>query len=213
MSIYQQSFQVFSSHCLEKQCSGLRWPTKKDQVHIAAEHPRIGFLVFQSSREGKSTQRTLNQQLSFRAHSRQWIRAIEGFPEERGDAHHGEPCSRWQTSEVRVLDQLGGKRGAFHSCEFTEIYGGQALDEPAPIGFMANFPVAASAVRWRWPQIRPEGRQYTGLLKNKGACRSPQTSLKESTAMKRGANGSVCAQFLSALPRLPEDWRKLNMGK
>ena len=37
--------------------------------------------------------------------------------EERGKAFYGEPCSRWQKEEVRLMSELGATRGALYSCE------------------------------------------------------------------------------------------------
>ena len=46
-----------------------------------------------------------------------WHAHLTVTSEERGDAHFGEPCSWWQTAEVKHLAKLGATRGAQHTCE------------------------------------------------------------------------------------------------
>jgi hypothetical protein len=42
------------------------------------------------------------------------------FPEDLGDAAHGEPASLWQLPEALALSSLGLVRGAIYQCEWSE---------------------------------------------------------------------------------------------
>ena len=58
--------------------------------------------------------------------------------EERGEAHFGEPCSWWQTAEVKHLAELGAIRGALYTCELAHKWSQGTVDKPGSMGFMAQ---------------------------------------------------------------------------
>ena len=73
--------------------------------------------------------------------------------EERGKAHFGEPCSWWQTEDVRLLAHLGATRGAFYSCEIVKHWTSKSCLKPGSLGVMSNFSAQCKELKEGWPQI------------------------------------------------------------
>ena len=128
--------------------------------------------------------------------------------EERGEAHFGEPCSWWQSSELQLMSSLGAHRGAFYTCEIAKRWGVSHLNKAGSLGVLSNFrlPVSCAA---GWPRIS-ESREYRGPLSAKCSCGAKQESIKSQKASSPAIHATVCAEFLTALHRLPEEKGELN---
>ena len=117
--------------------------------------------------------------------------------EERGEAHFGEPCSWWQTVEVKILAKLGATKGALYTCELARRWSQVNIDKPGSLGFMTNIP-CSGAVQTGWP--RCNAITSTRLCTCQGQRRNQHTQ-------------QHVQNFLHALPRLPEERESLNMVK
>ena len=84
--------------------------------------------------------------------------------EERGKAFSGEPCSWWQTEEVRLLSELGATRSALYSCELVQKWTKQNRDKPGSMGIMTNFGVQCPELHEGWPQLSETSPSYMGPL-------------------------------------------------
>ena len=149
--------------------------------------------------------------LAFAAMTQKGTALVLTTSEERGEAHFGEPCSWWQTAEVRYLAKLGATRGAFYTCELAHKWSQGAIDKPGSLGFMANFP-CSEAVKTGWPQLSAQ-REYLGPLPQTCQCTHRHAALHQSRATSKSTHAAVCAEFLQALPRLPEGKGSLNTMK
>ena len=128
--------------------------------------------------------------------------------EERGEAHFGEPCSWWQSTELQLMSNLGAHRGAFYTCEIAKKWGVTNLSKAGSMGVLSNFQLPVSCAVG-WPRIN-ENREYKGPLSAKCSCGTPHDSIKNQRASSAAIHSTVCAEFLSALHRLPEEKGELN---
>ena len=128
--------------------------------------------------------------------------------EERGEAHFGEPCSWWQSSELQLVSRLGAHRVAFYTCDIAKRWGVTQLDKAGSMGVLSNFrlPVSSAA---GWPRIS-ESREYRGPLSAKCSCGAQHESIKSQKASSPAIHATVCAEFPKALHRLPEENGELN---
>ena len=104
--------------------------------------------------------------------------------------------------------QLGAHRGAFYTCEIAKRWGVSHLNKAGSLGVLSNFrlPVSCAA---GWPRIS-ESREYRGPLSAKCSCGAQQESIKSQKASSPAIHATVCAEFLTALHRLPEEKGELN---
>ena len=133
--------------------------------------------------------------------------------EERGKAFYGEPCSWWQTEEVRLMSELGAARGALYSCEVVQKWTKQVRDKPGSLGFMTNFCLQGTEFHEGWPQLSEASSSYVGPLPDRCKCGGKHTSLVTARPQSAAVDSSICAQVLQSLPRLPEERGSLNMCK
>ena len=133
--------------------------------------------------------------------------------EERGKAHFGEPCSWWQTEDVRLLAHLGATRGAFYSCEIVKHWTGKSCLKPGSLGVMSNFSAQCTELKEGWPQISGEDSKYSGPLSSSCNCGFRHQTLQTSKAQNFAVEAAVCAQFLKTFPRLPMERGKLNVTR
>ena len=124
--------------------------------------------------------------------------------EERGKAHFGEPCSWWQSKEVRHLSDLGAIRGAYYTCELVQKWTGKSIARPGSMGVMTNFSAKSAELKEGWPQVNGPGQNYSGPLSNRCDCGFSHTPLEQTRVQTNAVEPSVCAHLLQALPRLPE---------
>ena len=76
---------------------------------------------------------------------------------------------------------------------------------------MANFP-CSEAVKTGWPQLSAR-REYLGPLPQTCQCTHRHAALHQSRTTSKSTHAAVCAEFLQALPRLPEGKGSLNTTK
>ena len=133
--------------------------------------------------------------------------------EERGKAHFGEPCSWWQTEDVRLLAHLGATRGAFYSCEIVKHWTGKSCLKPGSLGVMSNFSAQCTELKEGWPQISGEDSKYSGPLSSSCNCGFRHQTLYTSKAQNFAVEAAVCAQFLKTFPRLPVERGRLNVTR
>ena len=116
-----------------------------------------------------------------------------------------------RTSKVKHLVKLGADRRAFYTCELAHKWSQSNVDKPGSCGFMANF-LCSEAVKTGWPRFNVK-REHSGPLSRACQCKNKHKPLHLSRAMWKATHATVCAEFLHALPRLPEGKESLNMIK
>ena len=89
--------------------------------------------------------------LAFAAMTQKNTALVLTTSKERGEAHFGEPCSWWQTAEVKHIANLAN-RGALYMCELAHKWSQGNVVKPGSLGFMANFP-CSEAVKTGWPRF------------------------------------------------------------
>ena len=80
---------------------------KKRVIHLSAVECALSGSLAPTA--GQTSHRLCHH---IQRHSWCWHAHLTVTSEERGDAHFGEPCSWWQTAEVKHLAKLGATRGA-----------------------------------------------------------------------------------------------------
>ena len=117
--------------------------------------------------------------------------------EERGDAHFGESCSWWQSSELQPMSRLGAHRVCV-----------TRLRKAGSMGVLSNFRLPVSCAVG-WPRLN-EARKYMGPVSGKCSCGTQHESSKSQRASSPAIHATVCAEFLTALHRIPKDLVELN---
>ena len=133
--------------------------------------------------------------------------------EERGKTFYGEPCSWWQTEEVRIMSELGATRSALYSCELVQKWTKQSRDKPGSIGLMTNFDAHCAERHEGWPQLSETALSYVGPFPDECKCGCKHTSLETARTQATAVEPSICAHLLQSLPRLPEERESLNMNR
>ena len=128
--------------------------------------------------------------------------------EECGEAHFGEPCSWWQSAELQLMSNLGIHRGAFYTCEIAKKWRVTHLSKAGSMGVLSNFRLPVSCAVG-WPRIS-ESREFEGPLSAKCSCGTQHDSIKSQKVSSPAIHATVCAEFMSALHRLPEEKGELN---
>ena len=101
------------------------------------------------------------------------------------------------------MSKLGAHRGAFYTCEIAKKWGVTQLSKAGSMGVLSNFhlPVSCAA---GWSRIN-ESREYEGPLSAKCSCGTQHESIKSQKASSPAIHATVCAEFLTALHKLPRD--------
>ena len=104
---------------------------------------------------------------------------------------------------------LGGNLQSCSSCQGWEYT--EELEQSGSMGVLSNFhlPVSCAA---GWPRIN-ESREYRGPLSAKCSCGTQHESIKSQRASSSAIHATVCAEFLTALHRLPRDMGEVQRGK
>ena len=85
------------------------------------------------------------------------------------------------------------------------------VDKLGSVGVMTNFP-CSGAVKTGWPKFNAK-KVYLGPLSSTCQCKYQHKPLHLSKATSKSTHAAACAEFLHALPRLPEEKGCLNMVK
>ena len=108
----------------------------------------------------------------------------------------GEPCSWWQTAEVKHFAKQGGTKGAFHKSSKGNI------DKPG-----------SEAVNTGRPTFNDTRKEYLGPLSKQCRCTHGHKSVRRARVTSKFKHVAVCAEFLHLFSRLPEGKESLNMVK
>ena len=103
---------------------------------------------------------------------------------EGGKAFYGEPCSWWQTEEVRLMSEVGATRSALSSCELVKKWTKQNRDKPGSMGIMTNFCVQCPELHEGWPQLSEAPLSHVGPLPVMCKLTSLVTARPQATAVE-----------------------------